>query len=107
MSDSPERDRLYREMDKLFFAYAPLKPLAHRIITGLAHPWVVGYRRNPVTRELWKYLDIDESVLPAQLVRAGRAAAALRNDQVVKLALVSSAALAKGALSAPASATKQ
>ncbi len=76
MSDSPERDRLYREMDKLFFAYAPLKPLAHRIITGLAHPWVVGYRRNPVTRELWKYLDIDESVLPAQLVRAGRAAAA-------------------------------
>src|SRR5438445_556584 len=76
MSDSPERDRLYREMDKLFFAYAPLKPLAHRIITGLAHPWVVGYRRNPVMREFWKYLDIDESVLPAQYVRAGRAAAA-------------------------------
>ena len=38
LSDSPERDRLYREMDKLFFAYAPLKPLAHRVITGLAHP---------------------------------------------------------------------
>ena len=61
LPDSPERDRLYRNMDKLFFAYAPLRPVAHRIVTGLAHPWLVGYRRNPVKRELWKYLDIDES----------------------------------------------
>jgi ABC-type transport system substrate-binding protein len=76
LPDSPERDRLYREMDKLFFAYAPMRPIAHRIVTGLAHPWVIGYRRNPVTREFWKYLDIDESVLPAQHARAGRAAAA-------------------------------
>ncbi len=76
LTDSPERDRLYREMDKLFFAYAPMRPIAHRIVTGLAHPWVIGYRRNPVTREFWKYLDIDESVLPAQHARAGRAAAA-------------------------------
>src|SRR5438876_182498 len=76
LPNSPERDHLYREMDKLFFAYAPLRPISHRIITGLAHPWVVGYRRNPVMREFWKYLDIDESVLPAQHVRAGRVAAA-------------------------------
>src|SRR3989449_9080 len=76
LPDSPERDRLYREMDKLFFAYAPMRPIAHRVVTGLAHPWVIGYRRNPVTREFWKYLDIDESVLPAQHVRAGRVAAA-------------------------------
>jgi ABC-type transport system substrate-binding protein len=75
LPNSSERDRLYREMDKLFFAYAPLKPLAHRVITGLAHPWLVGYRRNPVKRDFWQYLDIDESVLPAQHVRAGRAAA--------------------------------
>jgi len=76
MSDSPERDRLYREMDKLFFAYAPMRPISHRIITGLAHPWLVGYRRNPVTREFWKYLDIDESALPSPRTRAGAAAAA-------------------------------
>jgi ABC-type transport system substrate-binding protein len=76
MSDSPERDRLYREMDKLFFAYAPMKPLAHRVVTGLAHPWVVGYRRNPVGREFWKYLDIDESALPSPHAREARAAAA-------------------------------
>ena len=77
LSNSPERDQLYREMDKLFFAYAPVRPIAHRIITGLTQPWVIGYRRNQVMREFWKYLDIDESVLPAQYVRAGRAAAAL------------------------------
>jgi ABC-type transport system substrate-binding protein len=61
LSDSPERDRLYREMDKLFFAYAPMRPISHRIITGLAQPWLVGYRRNPVMREFWKYLDVDDA----------------------------------------------
>jgi len=76
LSNSPERDQLYREMDKLFFAYAPVRPIAHRIVTGLTQPWVIGYRRNQVMREFWKYLDVDESVLPAQHARAGRAAAA-------------------------------
>jgi ABC-type transport system substrate-binding protein len=64
LPDSPERDKLYREMDRLFFVYAPLRPIAHRILTGLAHPWVIGYRRNDLSRPLWMYLDIDESALP-------------------------------------------
>jgi peptide/nickel transport system substrate-binding protein len=76
LSNSPERDQLYREMDKLFFAYAPVRPIAHRIVTGLTQPWVIGYRRNQVMREFWKYLDIDESALPSRRARAGAAAAA-------------------------------
>jgi ABC-type transport system substrate-binding protein len=76
LADSPERDRLYRQMDDLFFAYAPLRPIAHRVLTGLAQPWLIGYRRNPVERQLWKYLDIDESALPAPHAREARAAAA-------------------------------
>jgi ABC-type transport system substrate-binding protein len=60
---SPERSALYREMDKIFFAYAPMRPMVHRITTGLAHPWVVGYQRHPVLREFWKYVDIDTEVL--------------------------------------------
>jgi ABC-type transport system substrate-binding protein len=64
LPDGPERSGLYREMDKLFFAYAPMRPIAHRIITGLAHPRVVGYRRHPVLREFWKYMDIDEPAPP-------------------------------------------
>jgi peptide/nickel transport system substrate-binding protein len=76
LPDGPARDRLYREMDKLFFAYAPMRPIAHRITTGLAHPWVIGYRRHPVLREFWKYLDIDEPARPGQSARAPREAAA-------------------------------
>src|SRR4051812_35957473 len=75
LRDGPERDRLYREMDRLFFVYAPLRPVAHRILTGLAYPWVIGYRRNDLSRELWTYLDIDESALPAQRSRAASTAA--------------------------------
>jgi ABC-type transport system substrate-binding protein len=76
LPDGAERSALYREMDKLFFAYAPLRPIAHRIITSLAHPWVIGYRRHPVLREFWKYLDIDEPALPGRSARAAAAAAA-------------------------------
>src|SRR6266850_299590 len=76
LPDSPQRDTLYREMDRLFFAYAPLRPIAHRTLTGLAQPWLVGFRRNGLKRELWTYLDIDESALPSPQSRAGAAAAA-------------------------------
>jgi ABC-type transport system substrate-binding protein len=72
LSHSPQRDELYREMDKLFFAYAPLRPIAHRTLTGFTQPWVIGYRRNGVKRELWKYLDIDESARPGPSARAGK-----------------------------------
>jgi ABC-type transport system substrate-binding protein len=61
LPDGPERSAIYREMDKIFFAYAPLRPIVHRIVTGLAHPHVIGYRRHPVLREFWKYMDIEQS----------------------------------------------
>jgi len=63
LPDGPERSALFREMDKLFFAYAPMRPMVHRITTGVMHPWVVGYQRHPVLREFWKYVDIDTEVL--------------------------------------------
>jgi ABC-type transport system substrate-binding protein len=63
LPDGPERSAIFREMDKLFFAYAPLRPMVHRITTGLTHPWVIGYQRHPVLREFWKYVDIDTEVL--------------------------------------------
>ena len=63
LPDGPQRTALFREMDKLFFAYAPMRPLVHRINTGLMHPWVIGYQRHPTMREFWKYVDIDTEVL--------------------------------------------
>ena len=76
LPDSPERDRLYRQMDALLFAYAPLRPISHRILTGLTQPWVVGYRRNPIMRQFWQFLDIDEQAPPAPQPRAAAAAPA-------------------------------
>ena len=59
LHDSPERNRLYREMDKLAFAYMPMVMNLYPVRTGLTHPWVVGYTPNPAHLEPWKYLDID------------------------------------------------
>jgi len=59
LGDSPERNRLYREMDKLAFAYMPMVMNLYPVRTGLTHPWVIGYSPNPAHLEPWKYLDID------------------------------------------------
>jgi oligopeptide transport system substrate-binding protein len=59
LHDSPERNRLYREMDKLTFAYMPMVMNLYPVRAGLTHPWVKGYVPNPAHLEPWKYLDID------------------------------------------------
>ena len=61
--DGPEREQLYREMNRIAFAYAPLRPTVTPIETGLAHAWVIGFRKHPVLREFWKYVDIDAAQL--------------------------------------------
>ena len=55
----PERNAIYREMNRLFLVYSPWRLGAHRIYNDLAHPWVVGYKRHPVMRAWWKYIDIE------------------------------------------------
>ncbi|HYC35106.1 MAG TPA: ABC transporter substrate-binding protein [Usitatibacter sp.] len=61
----PERDAIYREMNRLFLVYAPWRLGSHRIYTDLWHPWTVGFKRHPVMRGFWKYLDIDNVKLAA------------------------------------------
>jgi ABC-type transport system substrate-binding protein len=68
LPDGPERNAIYREMNRIFLVYAPWRLGVHRIYTDLAQPWVVGYKRHPVLRGWWKYVDID---LP-KLASAGR-----------------------------------
>ena len=60
MPDGPERERLYREMNRLLFAYAPLRPTVTPIETALAHARVIGFRKHPVLREFWKFVDLDD-----------------------------------------------
>jgi ABC-type transport system substrate-binding protein len=55
----PERNAIYREMNRIFHVYSPWRLGAHRIYNDLAQPWLVGYMRHPVMRGWWKYVDID------------------------------------------------
>jgi ABC-type transport system substrate-binding protein len=63
--DSPERTKLYQEMARLVVAYAPWKVNTHRVLSDMWHPWVIGFRRQPVQSDMfWKYIDIDDSKRP-------------------------------------------
>ncbi len=57
--DGEERNRLYREMDRLILAYAPWRLGVHRIFNHLQYPWVKGYKKHPILYTNFKYLDID------------------------------------------------
>ncbi|MGZ5066566.1 MAG: ABC transporter substrate-binding protein [Usitatibacter sp.] len=57
--DGPERNQLYREMDRLLLAYAPWRLGVHRIFNHLQYPWVKGYKKHPILYTNYKYLDID------------------------------------------------
>jgi ABC-type transport system substrate-binding protein len=57
--DSPERNALYRRMDKLAAAYMPMVMHLYPVRAALTHPWLTGYKPHPAHLEAWKYLDID------------------------------------------------
>ncbi|HQR22975.1 MAG TPA: ABC transporter substrate-binding protein [Burkholderiaceae bacterium] len=59
LPDGPQRAAVMEEAKKIMIAYMPYKVHVHRYFTDLAHPWVVGARRNIFVREFWKYVDID------------------------------------------------
>ncbi len=64
MPDGPERLAIMQQMVKIMVAYMPYKFSTHRIRTDMMHPWLLGYRRHPVSRAFWRYVDIDTSKLP-------------------------------------------
>jgi ABC-type transport system substrate-binding protein len=59
LPDSPQRQKLYTEMNQLLHAYNPWVPLTHPISADLRHPWLQHYTRHPVMLTTWRYLDID------------------------------------------------
>lgn len=58
LPDGPERNAQFREATKLLLAYAPYRFHVHRIVTDLAHPWVVGYRKPMCWLNWWAYVDV-------------------------------------------------
>ena len=59
LSDGPERNAIYREMNRLLLAYAPARFGVHRIYNHLQYPWVKGYKKHPILYTNFKYLDVD------------------------------------------------
>jgi ABC-type transport system substrate-binding protein len=59
MKPGPGRDRLFRKMDRLVAAYAPLKLGTYRKRDQLVQPWILGWRKHPILHEGYKYVDID------------------------------------------------
>ena len=59
MPDSPERNDIYKELDRLLLAYAPWRLGVHRIFNHLQYPWVKGYKKHPILYTNFKYLDLD------------------------------------------------
>lgn len=65
LPDGPERNKLYREMNRLIVAYAPWRLGVHRIFNHVINPWVLGYKKHPILYTSFKYLDIDAAAQKA------------------------------------------
>jgi ABC-type transport system substrate-binding protein len=59
LSDSPQRQQLYLEMNQLIHAYNPWVPLTQVISADLTQAWLKNYKRHPVEFTNWRYLDVD------------------------------------------------
>ncbi|RVT48103.1 ABC transporter substrate-binding protein [Rubrivivax albus] len=58
LPDGPERLDLMRQAQRLGMAYAPYKTLVHRVVTDLAQPALLGYRRTLFWQDWWHMVDI-------------------------------------------------
>jgi ABC-type transport system substrate-binding protein len=59
LGDTPERLAKMREMKRILTTYMPYRFHGHRIVNTFVHPWLVGYRRHPYVREVFKWVDLD------------------------------------------------
>jgi oligopeptide transport system substrate-binding protein len=58
MPDSPERNKLYREMAKIIEAYAPWRLDISRYRNMLVQARVQGYKKHPILHSEWQYIDV-------------------------------------------------
>jgi len=64
LPDGPERAAVFAEAKRVAAAYAPYRARGHRLLTDLAQPWLIGYRRPPFWLNWWEYVDIDTEKAP-------------------------------------------
>jgi oligopeptide transport system substrate-binding protein len=61
MPDSPERNRLYRQLWRMVEVNGVTKMHDTRVRNMLVQPQVVGYKKHPILLAEWMYFDLDES----------------------------------------------
>ena len=59
LPDGPRRQQIFDETKRYAVAYMPYKYRAHRFITDIAQPQLIGYRRPQFWLNWWEYVDID------------------------------------------------
>ncbi|MCY7388124.1 MAG: ABC transporter substrate-binding protein [Burkholderiales bacterium] len=67
LPDSPERSKLYHEMNRILVAFAPWRYGVHRIFNHFINPWVLGYKKHPILFTSFKYMDIDAAAQKAAM----------------------------------------
>ncbi len=63
MADGPKRQALFLQAKRMLTVFAPCKAHGHRLITDMAWPDVVGYRRPLFSQDWWQYVDIEASTI--------------------------------------------
>jgi ABC-type transport system substrate-binding protein len=66
LPDGPERQKAFREIEKIAVAYMPYKFTLNRLSIDMSQPQLVGYRRPVFWRDFWQYVDIDDSLRQAR-----------------------------------------
>ena len=61
MPDSPERNRLYRQLWRMVEVNGVTKMHDTRYRNMLVQPQVVGYKKHPILLAEWMYFDMDGS----------------------------------------------
>ena len=64
MPDSPARAQLITQMEDIVKYYAPWIAPWNDIQYILEQPWFVGFKKHPISHDMWEYIDIDTAKLP-------------------------------------------
>ena len=67
LPDGPERNKLYREMNRVLTAYAPWAYGVQRLYSHFINPWVLGYKKHPILYTSFRFMDVDVAMQKAAM----------------------------------------
>lgn len=58
LQDGPERNRLYREMNRIVEVQGGMKVMYSRYRNIISHDYVIGYKKHPILHQEWMFTDL-------------------------------------------------